>query len=103
MAAITITMANVDVLILLMPVWRMWPMSRYATASTELVAEVLNIDVDVKALTACIIRCIIVSQPGFACLARSSLTTSLKGAYYQKPLSVKVLQKNLLISLLLQL
>ena len=55
MTAITITMANVDVLILLMPVWRMWPMSRYATDSAELV-EVLNIDIDVQALTHCLYR-----------------------------------------------
>ena len=47
MTAITITMANVDVLILLMLVWRMWPMSRYATDSVELV-EALNIDIDVR-------------------------------------------------------
>ena len=46
-------MANVDVLILDAAVWRMWPMSRYATDSTELV-EFFNFDIYVQALTACV-------------------------------------------------
>ena len=78
-------------------------MSRYATDSAELV-EVLNIDIDVLALTHCLYRKqvfklgLYLRLHYFTCQQRSSLNKSLKGVFYPKLLSVKVLQKNVLIS-----